>query len=99
MRGPIAMRKILDILRLHFSSQFSNQIIADSLRLSKGTVFNCLQRFQHANLSWPLPDTVTHKELTKLLYPPKVIGNTETFTPDFERILEELKRPHVTLRT
>ena len=96
MRGPIAMRKILDILRLHFNSELTNQMIVDSLRLSKGTVFNCLQRFQNANLTWPLQDTVTHKVLKKLLYPPKLISKSKAFIPDFDHFLKELKRPHVT---
>lgn len=90
------MRKILDILRLHFSGGLSNQVIADSLRLSKGSVFNCLQRFEAAGLSWPLPEELSQLALKAKLYPKKVATSDPIPLPDFERILNELKRPHVT---
>ncbi|MEO7958448.1 MAG: IS21 family transposase [Fibrobacteria bacterium] len=90
------MRKILDILRLHFSGGLSNQLIADSLRISKGSVFNCLQRFQAAGLSWPLPDGLSQIDLQAKLYPRKSASTDPIPQPDFDRILAELKRPHVT---
>lgn len=90
------MRKILDILRLHFNGGLSNQLIADSLRLSKGSVFNCLQRFQAAGLSWPLPEDFSQVALQAKLYPKKPTPHAPTLAPDFDRILTELKRPHVT---
>ena len=96
MRGPLPMRKILDILRLHFSGGFSNQTIADSLRLSKGSVFNCLQRFQAAGLSWPIPEDISQVALNAKLYPPKKVAAEGVPLPDFDHILTELKRPHVT---
>lgn len=49
------MRKILDILRLHFGGGLSNQRIADALKISKGSVFNALNRFSDSKLSWPFP--------------------------------------------
>jgi transposase len=90
------MRKILDILRLHFNGGFSNQTIADSLRLSKGSVFNCLQRFGAAGLSWPLPEELSQVALQAKLYPKKSAPIDPIPLPDFDRILAELKRPHVT---
>ena len=90
------MRKILDILRLHFNGGFRNQTIADSLRLSKGSVFNCLQRFQAAGLSWPLPDALSQVDLQAKLYPKKSAPIDPIPLPDFDRILAEPKRPHVT---
>jgi transposase len=96
VRGHLPMRKLLDILRLHFSGGFSNQIIADSLRISKGSVFNCLQRFQAAGLSWPLPEDISQNVLQEKLFPKKPNSGDSIPLPDFERILTELKRPHVT---
>ena len=91
MRGHLPMRKILDILRLHFSGGLSNQIIADSLRISKGSVFNCLQRFEAAGLSWPLPEELSQTALQAKLYPKKAASQDRTPLPDFDRILTELK--------
>lgn len=90
------MRKILDILRLHFTGGLSNQAIADSLRISKGSVFNCLQRFEAAGLSWPLPEGISQSTLQAKLYPKKAAAQDPIPLPDFDRILTELKRPHVT---
>ncbi|MDP2735415.1 MAG: IS21 family transposase, partial [bacterium] len=90
------MRKLLDILRLHFSGGFSNQRIADSLRLSKGSIFNCLQRFQNAGLSWPLPEDLSQVQLKAKLYPKIKAAHEPLPQPDFDHILTELKRPHVT---
>jgi transposase len=90
------MRKILDILRLHFSGGLSNQLIADSLRISKGSVFNCLQRFQASELAWPLPEDISQTDLKKKLYPKKFVETNSVPLPDFDYIITELRRPHVT---
>lgn len=97
MRGHLPMRKILDILRLHFVGKLSNQQVADSLRLSKGSVFNCLQRFEAAGLSWPLQMDISQAALQAKLYPKKEAAvNAAIPSPDFDHLLAELKRPHVT---
>ena len=88
------MRKILDILRLHFSGGLSNQRIADALKISKGSVFNALQRFEITKLTWPLPETLSQSELLALLYPKKEEQEPSKIPlPNFESILTELKRP------
>jgi transposase len=92
------MRKILDILRLHFGGGLSNQRIADALKISKGSVFNALNRFSASKLSWPLPDSLSQADLIAVLYPKKETpAQSENLPlPDFERLLSELTRPHVT---
>jgi transposase len=97
VRGHLPMRKILDILRLHFSGGLSNQRIADALKISKGSVFNALNRFAASNLPWPLPESVSHADLIAALYPKKEAPGSESMPlPDFDRLLSELSRPHVT---
>jgi hypothetical protein len=49
------MRKIHDVLRLHFDLKLPRQI-ARSIQLRQSTVSEYLTRFQHSGLSWPLPD-------------------------------------------
>lgn len=90
------MRKILDILRLHFAGKLSNQQVASSLRISKGSVFNCLQRFEASGLPWPLPEDLSQTALHLKLYPKKDAAPEAVPLPDFERLLTELNRPHVT---
>lgn len=92
------MRKILDILRLHFSGNLSNQAIADALRISKGSVFNCLKRFEDAGLTWPLPADFSQGALKVKLYPSKVSPAKLLSESELDRFLSELKRPHVTRR-
>lgn len=92
------MRKILDILRLHFSGGLSNQAIADALRISKGSVFNCLKRFEETGLTWPLPAEISQGVLKAKLYPSKASIAKQLSASDLDRILSELKRPHVTRR-
>lgn len=92
------MRKIMDILRLHFGGGLSNQRIADALKISKGSVFNALQRFEASKLPWPLPEALSQTELLQLLYPKKPADpdTVKVPLPDFDRLLVELARPHVT---
>jgi transposase len=92
------MRKIKDILRLHFSGGLSNQVIAEALRISKGSVFNCLKRFEDAGLAWPLPEDLTQNALREKLYPPKASPAKLISKEELDRLLSELKRPHVTRR-
>lgn len=91
------MKKIREILRLHFDCNLSNQQVADSMRKSKTSVFNCLTRFKAANLKWPLPDEMADSELEAKLYPENNEKKNEEILPDFNKIYQEMRRPHVTL--
>jgi transposase len=91
------MRKIRDVLRLHFASRLSNQQIADALRISKTNVFNTLNRFKESELTWPIPDNVSDPELEAVIYRKESSTDKEVKLPDFEYIDEELSRPHMTL--
>lgn len=91
------MRKTREILRLHFDGKLSNQQIADAVKKSKGSIFNCLERFKAAGLSWPLPEQISDSQLADKLYPRPSDKHNETKLPDFEYLHRELSRPHVTL--
>jgi DNA-binding transcriptional regulator LsrR (DeoR family) len=49
------VRKIKEMLRLHFEVGLTNRQIARSLSVSHSTVNDLLGRFQVAGLDWPLP--------------------------------------------
>ena len=92
-----AMRKIRDVLRLHFESKLSNRQIADALRISKTSVFNIMDRFKESEITWPIPQEMSDTELEANIYSGKPLKGKEDILPDFEYIHEELTRPHMTL--
>lgn len=96
-RERVKMKKTREILRLHFECNLSNQQIADAVRKSKGSVFNCLERFKATGLGWPLSGDLTDSQLEGRLYPQVSGKHNAVILPDFEYIHRELSRPHVTL--
>ena len=50
------MKKLLEILRLHYDGQLSNRKIEKSVRISKKTIGNYINLFEKSGLSWPLSD-------------------------------------------
>jgi len=64
------MRKIKEVLRLHFEAQLSERQIAKICALGKGTVRRFLQRAEAAEVSWPLPPALDEAALEKKLFPP-----------------------------
>ena len=91
------VRKIREILRLHFTAGLSNRQISENLKISKTTVQDCKDRFQRAGLSWPLQGDVTDDVLHGKLYPGVVIRNGKP-QPDWVTAHLEMKRRHVTLQ-
>jgi hypothetical protein len=64
------MRKICEILRLRWKHPLPQRAIAQSLRLSQGSVSDYQGRARRAGLSWPLPDALDDVRLEALLFPP-----------------------------
>src|SRR5262249_60139904 len=64
------MRRIKEVLRLHFESQLSERQMSKICVLGKGTVRRFLQRAERAGLSWPLPPMLDDAALEKKLFPP-----------------------------
>nr|VFJ88165.1 MAG: Sigma-70, region 4 [Candidatus Kentron sp. LFY] len=52
----IPMRKIKEVLRLHFESGLGHRKIAQVLNISKGAVGNYLGLAKAKGISWPLPE-------------------------------------------
>ena len=67
------MRKIKDVLRLHYESGLSRRGVAQALNISYGSTVNYLNRAQQAGISWPLPDqknpTLSGKDSNALAWP------------------------------
>jgi transposase len=92
------MRKIKDVLRLHYEAGLKQRAIARSVGTSHTTVGEFLRRAAHAGLSWPLPEDLDETRLEQLLFPPvPVIPADLRPMPDWATIHQELKRKGVTL--
>lgn len=85
------MRKIHDVLRLHFGLNLPQRQIARSIQLSQSTVSEYLTRFEKAGLKWPLPEGYDDQWLQQELFgpcePEDVAGRA---LPDFIQIHHEL---------
>ena len=62
------MRKIRDILRSHFDGRPSPRQTALALKVSRGAVLRCLDRFRKSGLPYPLPEGLGDLELEAQLY-------------------------------
>jgi transposase len=93
------MRKIKEVLRLHFESRLSERQISKVCVLGKGTVRRFLKRAEGAGLSWPLPPGLDDAALEKQLFPPPPPPSAgQRPQPDYAAVHKELKGPNVTLQ-
>lgn len=87
------MTKYREILRLRRLGLSQNDI-ASGCHVSKKTVNRVLKLAQEHNLRWPLEESLTDREIDKIIHPD---GNTAKKTtdrkmPDFEHVKNELLR-------
>ena len=95
----LSVRKINEVLRLKWESHLTHRAIAQSCRISPGTVSDYVQRAQAAGLTWPLPDDLDEAALNKRLFPqPTSTSGRVIALPDWAQFHTELRRPGVTLR-
>jgi transposase len=91
------MRKIEEVLRLHFACNRSNREIAQVVRSSPTTVGEYLRRARLAGLIWPLPEGMTELALEAALFPMPVLATVKRPEPDWATVHRELGRKGVTL--
>jgi hypothetical protein len=95
------MRKLKEVLRLHYELGLGQRQIARSCAIGRGTVYEYLKRAQAAGLTWPLPEDWDDRRLEEALFGPTVrrLYESQKPTPDFARLHEELQRhSHLTLQ-
>jgi transposase len=93
------VRKIKEVLRLHFEAGLSERQISKICVLGKGTVRRFLKRAEAAGVSWPLPPGLEDAALEKQLFPPPPRPSAgQRPQPDYTAIHKELKGPNVTLQ-
>lgn len=93
----MTMRKIREILRLRFSLGRSHREIAQACNISTSTVGECLGRFRVSGLPWPLSPELDDVALEKKLYHIEPLPSVKRPAPDWEWVMRELRKKHVTL--
>jgi transposase len=96
------MRKIREILRLHYELELSARQIATSCLIGRDTVRRYVERAHAINLVWPPPETLDDQALERLLFRnQRSAVQTQRLTkhpmPDWNSVERELKRKGVTL--
>lgn len=94
------MRKIREVLRLHYEAHLSARQVAAICAVGKGTIQRYLGWLQAAGLSWPLPDDLDDVGLERRLFPPPPVAlPEERCLPDCAAIHREMQgRKNVTLQ-
>ncbi|WP_158927557.1 hypothetical protein [Acidisphaera sp. S103] len=93
------MRRIRQVLQLHFGSRASGRMIAGTVGIGRSTVQDYLARTAAAGLVWPLPTEQTDEALEQLLFPdPRSNPGARRYVePDWSLLVREMKRPGVNL--
>jgi transposase len=95
----LTMRRVRELLRLHYGAGASARAIARELGVSRSTVKEYLARAAAAELVWPLPAELTDAVLAERLFAaggPKP-GTRRRLEPDWAALVREMKRPGVNL--
>ena len=91
------MRKIHEVLRLHFEHGRSKREIARIINVSPTTVSDYVPRAKLAGLSHPLPPETDDAALERLLFPPSEPSPVRRPEPAWPTVHNELRRKGVTL--
>lgn len=91
------MRKIQEVLRLHFACDRSNREIAEVVGIGRATVSDYLRRAKETGIGWPLPEGMTEPTLEARLFPPLPPSKVARPEPDWATVHRELGRKGVTL--
>ena len=91
------MRKIHEVLRLHFEQGRSKREIARIINVSPSTVSDYVARARLAGLSPPFPPGCDDAVLERLLFPPSEPSSVQRPAPAWPTVHKELRRKGVTL--
>ena len=84
-----------EIIRLK-NLKFSNVAIANSLCCSRNTVSEVLKLAESHSLEWPIPETLTNKDIEQLFYPDvykrQVVKSVQYFLECYKIVILRNKR-------
>ena len=92
-----SMRKIREVLRLHFACGLSKRRIARAVGIGPTSAGEYVARARRAALAWPLPQGLDDAGLERLLFPPPPTPTTARPEPDWAMLHLELRRQGVTV--
>ena len=61
LRG-ISMKKLLEVLRLHYEGKVSQRSIEIALKISRRTVARYIELYEESGLPWPLPEEYQNED-------------------------------------
>ena len=93
----LSLRKIEEVLRLHFECGRNNREIAQSVQVSPTTVGDYLRRAKLAGIGWPVPAGMTELALEARLFPSPPSSKVKRPEPDWSVVHRGLGRKGVTL--
>jgi len=95
----LSMRRIRQLLALHFGAGASSRTIGQELGIAPSTVREYLARAAAAGVGWPLAADVTDESLMARLFVNAGVraGARHHAEPDWAALVRELKRPGVNL--
>ncbi len=95
----LSMRRIKQLLTMHFGAGASTRTIARELGIAPSTVREYLGRAAAAGIGWPLAADVTDESLIARLFVNAGVRTGARFhaEPDWSALVRELKRPGVNL--
>jgi transposase len=95
----LSMRKIKEILRLHYEHGLGKKPIGRVCSVSSSTVVDYIRRAKAAGIGWPLPDDLDEASLEARLFPTAIHQRTsDRPLPPMEEIRRELCKKGVTLQ-
>ncbi len=95
----LSMRRIKQLLTMHFGAGASTRAISRELGIAPSTVREYLGRASAAGIGWPLAADVTDESLMARLFVNAGVRTGARFhtEPDWSALVRELKRPGVNL--
>ena len=93
----LTMRKIREVLRLHYAAELSVRKISASTKISVGGIQKLLTKAKALSLSWPLPSELDDTQLASMFYPRADTRPSQRFEePDWSTIRKELTGKGIT---
>lgn len=88
--GSLIMVDYREIIRLKsMKPHLSNTMVASSVGSSRNTIAEVWKHVQERDLSWPIPEGLTNRDLERVLYPERVQGEGRMM-PDYEHVYSNL---------
>lgn len=94
----LSMRKIREVLRLHFDHGLSANIISRACGIARSTCQGYIKRFKSSGVAWPLPELFEEKDLDAHLFSLPPNEERKKPLPDWRLVHKELSRKGVTLK-